>query len=103
MFKTDWAIHDSELLQKARREFMHCQSYADMQAMLMHLIKTNGSWRTKQCINLVAAESPMSQIVRSLLADDLSMRTAGGHIGKKTVISWQLNILISLNPCVTFC
>ncbi|STY29659.1 serine hydroxymethyltransferase [Legionella wadsworthii] len=82
MFITDWAIDDSALLHRSRREFMHCQSYAEMQDMLMYLIKKNGSWR-KQCINLVAAESPMSQIVRSLLADDLSMRTASGYIGKK--------------------
>ncbi|AWN74691.1 aminotransferase class I/II-fold pyridoxal phosphate-dependent enzyme [Legionella anisa] len=83
MFTTDRTVHDPALLQQAQRDLMHCESYKSMQDLLLDLIQKNDTWRTKKCINLVAAESPMSRLARSLLACDLSMRTAGGHIGKK--------------------
>lgn len=84
MFTTDRTVHDPALLQQAQRDLMHCESYKSMQDLLLDLIQKNDTWRTKKCINLVAAESPMSRLARSLLACDLSMRTAGGHIGKKS-------------------
>ncbi|WP_419421253.1 aminotransferase class I/II-fold pyridoxal phosphate-dependent enzyme (plasmid) [Legionella sp. D16C41] len=82
MFNAKQTSHDAALFLKAKRDLMQCKSYESIQDLLLGLIKKNDQWRTKNCINLVAAESPMSQVARSMLSCDLSIRTAGGHIGK---------------------
>ncbi|CAM3010765.1 serine hydroxymethyltransferase [Legionella steigerwaltii] len=83
MFLTKQTAHDPALFIKAQHDLMHCKSFEHMRALILGLIKNNDHWRTQKCINLVAAESSLSQVARSLLACDLSTRTAGGHIGKK--------------------
>lgn len=83
MFNTNQIIHDPASFLRAQRDLMLCESYESMKELILSLIKRNDLWRTQKCINLVAAESPMSQVARSLLACDLSMRTAGGHIGRQ--------------------
>ncbi|STX51574.1 serine hydroxymethyltransferase [Legionella busanensis] len=83
MFKTNRIVHDPASFLRAQRDLMHCESFENIKELVLSLINKNNKWRTEQCINLVAAESPMSQVARSLFACDLSMRTAGGHIGRQ--------------------
>lgn len=45
------------------------------------LVRKNHTWRGEQCVNLIAAESPTSPLVRSLLATEVGTRASGGHIG----------------------
>jgi len=75
-------LNFSHLLQQAKEELSCCNSFAEMRSLFVNLVKQNETWRANQCINLVAAEGPMSDAARRLLASDLSMRTAGGHIGE---------------------
>ncbi|WP_131783729.1 aminotransferase class I/II-fold pyridoxal phosphate-dependent enzyme [Legionella gresilensis] len=83
MFKMNQTVHDPASFLRAQRDLLHCESYESMKELIVSIIKKNNGWRTEQCINLVAAESPMSRVAQSVLACDLSMRTAGGHIGRQ--------------------
>ncbi|WP_244131392.1 serine hydroxymethyltransferase [Burkholderia pseudomultivorans] len=42
----------------------------------------NARWRGRQCLNLVAAESPTSHAARALLSSEVGTRASGGHIGR---------------------
>jgi glycine hydroxymethyltransferase len=50
---------------------------------LFKLQDLHHNWRERDCLNLIAAEGPMSLEVRQMLASPLGSRTAAGHIGKK--------------------
>lgn len=67
-----------EPLLEAQDERSHLSSFDEMRDLIINLIHKNQHWRSQQCINLVAAESLMSEASRSLLSSDLSMRMAGG-------------------------
>ena len=60
----------------AVQDLLSCGSLHEIQSCLLDLIQTNHGWRAESCINLVAAEGPMSKLARSMLACDLSMRTS---------------------------
>jgi len=45
------------------------------------LVRANDRWRRRRCVNLIAAESPTSPMVRALLAAEVGTRASGGHIG----------------------
>ena len=45
------------------------------------LVRANDRWRRRCCVNLIAAESPTSPMVRALLAAEVGTRASGGHIG----------------------
>ncbi|MFA6303971.1 MAG: serine hydroxymethyltransferase [Legionella sp.] len=82
MLTPDKFFYDSALLRQAQDNLSQCDTFSEMQDLLLGLIHSTQNWRATHCINLVAAESPMSALARSVLSSDLSMRTAGGHIGE---------------------
>ena len=53
-----------------------------MQDAVIAAVKRNEQWRGEQCINLLAPEAPTSPAVRALLAAEVGIRAAEGHIGK---------------------
>jgi len=63
-----------------------CQSGQAMQEAVLAAVKRNEHWRGEQCINLLAPEAPTSLAVRALLAAEVGIRAAEGHIG--TVNRW---------------
>jgi len=44
-------------------------------------VARNETWRGRQCLNLLAPEAPTSPTVRALLASEVGIRAAEGHIG----------------------
>ncbi len=75
------SVHDARMIESARIFLIKAQSALNVKNTLLNLISKNNYWRSKQCINMVAAEAPMSKSAQSLLSTDLGTRTAGGHIG----------------------
>lgn len=48
---------------------------------ISELVEQNDTWRRQRCVNLVAAESPTSPMVRAMLSAEVGARASGGHIG----------------------
>lgn len=72
--------HDPAILAAARK--LICQSGNEqLVERICDLVRKNYTWRGEQCVNLIAAESPTSPLVRSLLATEVGTRASGGHIG----------------------
>jgi glycine hydroxymethyltransferase len=79
-------VHDPDILAQARAVLNACQSGKAMQEAVLAAVKRNEQWRGAQCINLLAPEAPTSPAVRALLAAEVGIRAAEGHIG--TVNRW---------------
>ena len=79
-------VHDPDMLAQARAVLNACQSGQAMQEAVLAAVKRNEHWRGEQCINLLAPEAPTSPAVRALLAAEVGIRAAEGHIG--TVNRW---------------
>src|SRR6266487_6414091 len=75
-------VHDPDILAQARGVLNACQSGKAMQDAVIAAVKRNEQWRGEQCINLLAPEAPTSPAVRALLAAEVGIRAAEGHIGK---------------------
>jgi hypothetical protein len=75
-------VHDPDILAQARGVLNACQSGKAMQDAVIAAVKRNEQWRGAQCINLLAPEAPTSPAVRALLAAEVGIRAAEGHIGK---------------------
>jgi glycine hydroxymethyltransferase len=72
--------HDPAILAAARK--LICRSDNEqLVERVWDLVQKNHFWRGGQCVNLIAAESPTSPLVRSLLATEVGTRASGGHIG----------------------
>ena len=74
-------VHDKGILTRARAVLDACQSSQEMYQAVLDAVKRNESWRGQQCINLLAPEAPTSPTVRALLASEVGIRAAEGHIG----------------------
>lgn len=74
-------VHDAATLSLARQTLDACQAPAEMAQAVVAAVKRNEEWRGKQCLNLLAPEAPTSPTVRSLLASEIGIRAAEGHIG----------------------
>jgi glycine hydroxymethyltransferase len=72
--------HDPEIL-AAARDLIRRSDNAELVARVRDLVQRNHVWRGEQCLNLIAAESPTSPLVRSLLSAEVGTRASGGHIG----------------------
>jgi len=75
-------MHDADCLEKARTLLKQARSHSAMADLVTAAVARNAQWRGQQCINLVAAESPTSPGVRSLLSSEVGTRASGGHIGR---------------------
>lgn len=75
--------HDPVTLTDAHR-IVRDSSAADLCRRIQRIVELNESWRGRQCVNLIAAESPTSPTVRTLLAAEVGTRASGGHIGPLT-------------------
>jgi glycine hydroxymethyltransferase len=51
-----------------------------MKNLVLDALKSNFEWRSGQCLNLLAAESFCSPLVRVVYGSDLMRRTNGGHV-----------------------
>lgn len=69
-------------LAEAKAKIMK-MSPSELVQHLVSLVKENEDWRGRSCINLLAPESLMSPIAKSLLSSELSERTAEGEIGDR--------------------
>jgi glycine hydroxymethyltransferase len=78
---TDLEVHDTDSLSKARAVLDACQTADEMYQSVLDAVKRNEQWRGQQCINLLAPEAPTSPTVRALLASEVGIRAAEGHIG----------------------
>lgn len=76
-------LADPAVLQRAKQQLLRYPTFSDRRHHFIKTIQCNQEWRMRRCINLVAAEGPLSPMARSLLSADLCTRTAGGHIGAK--------------------
>lgn len=74
-------VHDPAVLAQARAILDACTSAQDMQQAVLAAVQRNETWRGRQCINLLAPEAPTSPTVRALLASEVGIRAAEGHIG----------------------
>jgi glycine hydroxymethyltransferase len=72
--------HDPIVLTSAHR-IVENSSVADLCRHIQRIVEVNESWRGRRCVNLIAAESPTSPMVRALLAAEVGTRASGGHIG----------------------
>jgi glycine hydroxymethyltransferase len=75
-------MHDTQCLKNAFTLLTTASSPAAMADLVRDAVNRNDQWRSRQCINLVAAESPSSPAVRSLLSSEIGTRASGGHIGR---------------------
>src|SRR5918999_605037 len=75
--------HDPGELADARRH-VAAAAPADIAREIHELVAENAAWRGRQCVNLIAAESPTSPAVRALIAAEVGTRASGGHIGPLT-------------------
>jgi glycine hydroxymethyltransferase len=73
--------HDEEIISKWD-EKLETLNQDETLNDFYHALHLNNEWRENQCINLQAAEGPMSLAARKLLASPLSSRTAAGEIGQ---------------------
>jgi glycine hydroxymethyltransferase len=78
---TTGARHDEALLTAAAQHLADETSEA-LAARVRDLVARNAAWRGARCVNLIAAESPTSPMVRALLAAEVGTRASGGHIGE---------------------
>lgn len=78
---SNFEVHDKAILTRARSVLDACQSSQEMYQAVLDAVKRNESWRGHQCINLLAPEAPTSPTVRALLASEVGIRAAEGHIG----------------------
>ncbi len=53
-----------------------------MQETVLAAVSRNEEWRGRQCVNLLAPEAPTTPAVRALLASEVGVRAAEGHIGR---------------------
>lgn len=74
-------MHDKTCLEYASKLLGEAHTPSAMAELVNAAVHRNGKWRGRECINLVAAESPTSPAVRSLLANEIGIRASGGHIG----------------------
>src|SRR6266478_2734908 len=79
---TQLEVHDPDILANARAVLDACRSPQEMQEAVLAAVARNEAWRGRQCINLLAPEAPTSPAVRALLAAEVGIRAAEGHIGK---------------------
>jgi len=78
---TQFEVHDAAILSQARAKLDACRSAQEMYQAVLDAVKLNEQWRGQQCINLLAPEAPTSPTVRALLASEVGIRAAEGHIG----------------------
>ncbi|PCI39738.1 MAG: serine hydroxymethyltransferase [Thiotrichales bacterium] len=74
-------FHDASALKNARALMRSCKDNQALQDLITTVVEKNKCWRGQECINLLAAESPTSPTVRSLLSAEVGTRAASGHIG----------------------
>ncbi len=74
-------VHDPAILAQARAVLDACSTAQEMQAAVLAAVQRNENWRGRQCVNLLAPEAPTSPTVRALLASEVGIRAAEGHIG----------------------
>jgi glycine hydroxymethyltransferase len=74
-------VHDKDILRNARAILDQCKSAEEMAQAVLAAVKRNEEWRGDRCINLIAPEAPTSPTVRALLASEVGIRAAEGHIG----------------------
>ena len=74
-------MHDTACLEYASRLLKKAPTHSAMAELVKAAVYRNEQWRGRECINLVAAESPTSPAVRSLLANEIGTRASGGDIG----------------------
>jgi len=79
--KTNFEVHDPEVLAQARAVLDACDSAQAMEEEVLAAVARNEEWRGKRCINLLAPEAPTSPTVRALLSAEVGIRAAEGHIG----------------------
>lgn len=77
----DPEVHDPEILDEARSLLDACGTAEEMQEAVLAAVARNEDWRGKRCVNLLAPEAPTSPAVRRLLAAEVGIRAAEGHIG----------------------
>ncbi len=75
--------HDPDVLAAAGAR-VATSAPAELAARVEALVADNAAWRGRRCLNLVAAESPTSPAVRTLLSAEVGTRASGGHIGSAT-------------------
>jgi glycine hydroxymethyltransferase len=75
--------HDAATL-LAARELVAGLGGQQLADRVRDLVKANDTWRRRRCVNLIAAESPSSPMVRELLAAEVGTRASGGHIGAES-------------------
>src|SRR5215472_8459073 len=75
-------VHDPDILAHARAVLDACRSPQQMQEAVLAAVARNEAWRGRQCLNLLAPEAPTSPAVRALLAAEVGIRAAEGHIVK---------------------
>lgn len=75
-------MHDPDCLLRAHQQLLSAGSGPAMAELINDAVARNEAWRTRQCLNLVAAESPTSPAVRQMLASEIGTRASGGHIGR---------------------
>ncbi|GAC1384741.1 MAG: serine hydroxymethyltransferase [Ktedonobacteraceae bacterium] len=81
-FSTDQGeVHDPAILASARQLLEACHTPQEMQEAVISAVTRDQEWRGKQCLNLLAPESPASPTVRALLATEVGGRASVGHIG----------------------
>jgi glycine hydroxymethyltransferase len=73
--------HDPGILRAAHDLVHGGLSSEQVVQQVYELTRQNEHWRGSQCVNLIAAESPTSPLVRALLAAEIGTRASGGHIG----------------------
>ncbi len=74
-------VHDPVILAQAREILGACATAREMQQAVLDAVQRNATWRGERCLNLLAPEAPTSPAVRALLASEVGIRAAEGHIG----------------------
>ncbi len=75
-------VHDADVLAQARAILENAGGPAGMAQRVVEAVAANEEWRGKRCLNLLAPEAPTSPTVRRLLAAEIGIRAAEGHIGR---------------------
>ncbi|WP_290589209.1 serine hydroxymethyltransferase [Alicyclobacillus sp.] len=76
-------VHDPSILAWARSVIERSPSCQELQREVVRAVRRNERWRGRECLNLLAPEAPTSPLVRSLLASEVGIRAAEGHIGPR--------------------
>lgn len=74
-------VHDVSVLNWAREVIEKSSSPRLVQQEIVNAVERNAIWRGAECLNLLAPEAPTSPVVRQLLASEVGIRAAEGHIG----------------------